>query len=226
MAVIVSTQDGKWSSTSTWSGGAIPTISDDVYVHHNVVFNASIKARAIYIEATGSLSVSDDWVGGALTAEVGGIYLKRTLNDNRRVNFDGVILVGTEPCITSTIDGDSFPRTPPIHGDDPTKVIFDDPGFLSCSAEMQDIKPEGVAHAYARKVRNMVRYMTLTLKIKNTELRHLGVLYRMAQGPFQVLAVTHSCLIKGHIEAIVPDPSSVGKAYVSVKVTIAEGPGA
>jgi len=48
----------------------------------------------------------------------------------------------------------------------------------------------------------------------------------MAQGPFQVLLVTHTCLIKGFIENVTPDPASVGKEYVTVKVTIAEGPGA
>ena len=229
MAVIFSAQDGRWSNTSTWSGGVVPTVADDVYIDHNVTFNENFKAKSILIQATGSLSLENTymgWTGQAITAEVGSIHMNRVLNDTRKVNLDGVMMVGITPSITSYYpSNDGFPKTRAlIH--DGTNVIIEDPGLISCTAEMQDIKPEGVAPAYARKVRNMVRYMTLTVKIKNTNLQYLASLYNMVRGPFQVLAVTYSSVIKGHIEAVVPDPSSVGKAYVSVKVTIAEGPGA
>ena len=229
MAVIFSAQDGVWANTSTWSGGVVPTTADDVYIQHNVVFRENFNAKSITIYTTGSLSLDNTytgWTGQAIAAQVGSIWMDRVLNDTRKVNLDGVMFVGITPSITCYgRNNDGFPRSINIIHDG-TNVLIDDPGLISCSAEMQDIKPEGVAPAYARKVRNMVRYMTLTVKIKNTSLQYLASLYNMVRGPFQVLAVTHSSVIKGHIEAVVPDPSSVGKAYISVRVTIAEGPGA
>ena len=50
----------------------------------------------------------------------------------------------------------------------------------------------------------------------------IGLLYRMAELPFQVLAVTNSAIIKGYIEAITP-VDSVGKEYRSFRISIAEG---
>lgn len=229
MATVKSIQDGDWNTTSTWDTGTVPTSADTVFIYHTVTVAADFTANEIIITSTGSFYTSDTWgATSTITGTFSHIVMNRVLNDNRKVNLDGVTFSGLEPMISSHLYGasDGFPETPELYESSNTHVIIDDPGFLSSSSQMQDIKPEGIAHAYARKVSNGVRYMTLTVKIRSDRLNHLGSLYRMQQGPFQVLAVTHSCLIKGHIEAVVPDASSVGKAYISVRVTIAEGPGA
>lgn len=227
MAAVKSVQNGDWNTTSTWDTGTVPTSADTVYIYHTVTVAADFTANEIVIK-DGSLCTADTWgLTSSITGTFKHIVLERMLNDNRKVNLDGVIFSGIEPMISSYITApDGFPETPAIYEGTNTHLIIDDPGFLSSSSQMQDIKPEGIAHAYARKVSNAVRYMTLTVKIRNDRPFYLASLYRMQQGPFQVLAVTHSCLIKGHIETVVPDASSIGKEYISVKVTIAEGPGA
>lgn len=229
MASIYSVQDGDWNTASTWGGGAVPTGSDYAYIQHAVTVEASFAADTIRIMAGGSLTVSDSW---DQSSEIVGTFSKMTMNrvlhDTRRVNLDGVRFANVTPRITSIrMAGlnDGFPQTLNItNGED--GVIIDDPGFLSSSAILRDIKPEGCAPAYAEKVSNAVRYQTVTVHIKADSLRTLGSLYRMARGPFQVLLVTYSSVIKGHIESVVPDPASVGKEYITVKVTVTEGPGA
>ena len=42
MATIASSQAGDWSSTSTWSGGVIPTNADTVNISHNVLHQIHI----------------------------------------------------------------------------------------------------------------------------------------------------------------------------------------
>ena len=224
---ITSVQNGDWNTGATWDSGTVPTAEDNVYIDHNVTVGADFVAGTITIETTGSLTTASTWTQQTpITGTFNELTMDRILNDNRRVNLDGVQLVGVTPSISSDNAGtDSFPYTFPLIEDN-SNIIIDDPGFLSSSSQMQDIKPEGIAHAYARKVSNAVRYMTLTVKIRSTKLNYLGTLYRMQQGPFQVLAVTHSCIIKGHIETVVPDASSIGREYLSVRLTIAEGSGA
>ena len=108
-------------------------------------------------------------------------------------------------------------------------VIIDDSGIYNQSATLMDVKPEGCGKAYARKVSNMVRYLTLTVRIQRgatspyTDAVMVADLYRMAQSPYQVLAYNGSCMIKGYIETIAYDPASVGTAYHVMKVTVAEG---
>lgn len=227
MATITSAQSGDWNTGATWDSGTVPTAEDDVIVAHAVTVGADFTADTISINSAGSLSVSDAWTQAtAITGTFRLLTMDRALDDARRVNLDGIRLTGAIPSISSTpIVSDGFPSTVDIIEDN-EDIIFDDPGFLSSSSQMQDIKPEGIAHAYARKVSNAVRYMTLTVKIRSTKLNYLGTLYRMQQGPHQVLAVTHSCIIKGHIETVVPDASSIGREYLSVRLTIAEGSGA
>ena len=225
MTAIYSIQAGDWNTASTWDTGTIPTAEDNVYIEHAVTFSASISALNIFIH-NGSLSGERIQMPASSTASFEQMVLYRKLDDTRRVNFDGIMLdpAKVRPSI-SCLGSGSFPRTPAIL-DDGANVIIDDPGFIACSAILRDVKPEGCAPAYAEKISNAVRYLTATVHIKATGLLPLLSLYRMAQGPFQVLLVTHSCVIKGFIESVVPDPASVGKEYVSVKVTVTEGPGA
>ena len=228
MATITSAQSGDWNTGATWDGGTVPTAEDGVIIAHAVTVGADFTADTISISSAGSLSVSDAWTQAtAITGTFRLLTMDRAIDDARRVNLDGIRLIGATPSISSTppVSTDGFPPTVDIIEDN-SNIIIDDPGFLSSSSQMQDIKPEGIAHAYARKVSNAVRYMTLTVKIRSTKLNYLGSLYRMQQGPHQVLAVTHSCIIKGHIETVVPDASSIGREYLSVRLTIAEGSGA
>lgn len=226
MTEIYSIQAGDWNTASTWDTGTIPTAEDNVYIEHEVTFSASINAENIFIH-NGSLSGERIQMPSSTTASFEQMVLYRKLDDTRRVNFDGIMLdpAKVKPSISCLRSSDSFPRTPTIL-DDGANVIIDDPGFIACSAILRDVKPEGCAPAYAEKISNAVRYLTTTVHIKATSLQRLNSLYRMARGPFQVLMVTHSCVIKGFIESVVPDPASVGKEYISVKVTVTEGPGA
>ena len=227
MANIYSAQDGDWNTAATWSGGAVPTNADDVFISHTVTFAADITARYVTIQAGGSLYVADTFnFASTPSVHISLFYLERVLHDTRKVCLDGCIL--TPGTIHTTIscrkDTDSFPATPDLNN--MQAVIIDDPGFISCSSILRDIKPEGCTPAYAEKVSNAVRYLTATVHIKADKLQYLASLYRMARGPFQVLMVTPSMVIKGFIESVVPDPASVGKEYISVKVTVTEGPGA
>lgn len=226
MVSIITAQNGDWNTASTWTGGVVPTSADVVTIDHAVTVGSNFTAKEIMIR-DGSLSVADSWAQlSSITATVNDIVMARKINDDRKVNLDGVILSGIKPSISSAdLTNDGWPKTNYII-DNGSNIIIDDPGFISSSSQMQDIKPEGVAHAYARKISNMVRYITITVKIRNDSLQYLNALYRMQQGPFQVLTSTKSCVIKGHIETVAPDTSSVGKEYVSVRVTIAEGRGA
>lgn len=233
MATIVTQQAGDWNTASTWAGGTIPGENDTVWITESVTFSTSITAKYIYIFPGGSLSV--DETGATMpnpgTASFERMILYRVLNDNRRINLDGIRLdpdriVPELTCGKRTVDADSFPVTSALAEEGDGKVIIDDPGFISSSAILRDIKPEGCAPAYAEKVSNAVRYITVTIHIKATDMRPLISLYRMAKGPFQVLLVTRTCIIKGFIESVVPDPASVGKEYITVKVTVTEGPGA
>ena len=233
MATIVTQQAGDWNTASTWAGGTIPGENDTVWITESVTFSTSITAKYIYIFPGGSLSVDETGVTmpNPGTASFDRMMLYRVLNDNRRINLDGIRLdpdriVPELSCGKRTVDADSFPVTSALAEEGDGKVIIDDPGFISSSAILRDIKPEGCAPAYAEKVSNAVRYITVTIHIKATDMRPLISLYRMAKGPFQVLLVTRTCIIKGFIESVVPDPASVGKEYITVKVTVTEGPGA
>lgn len=231
MATVSSAQDGKWSDTSTWTGGAVPTAEDDVMIYHSVRLytNGATSyyfAKSIRIRAGGSLTV-DPASYGNIVLNAPSIRLYAVLNDTRTVNLDGVILNGVKPTISSVLgSGEGFHSTPIIEESGDGKVLIDDPGFPSATSKLRDYVPEGIAHGYAEKVGNGVRYLIFTVKILYSELQYLRYLYWMTEDPYQVLVVTRSCVIKGFIESVVPDPSSVGKEYISVKVTITEGPGA
>lgn len=225
MTTITTVQNGDWNDNSTWNGGAVPTSADNVVIVHAVTFSASIMAKTIRIGANGSLTIPGNWQGiSTITVTTDYFDMVRRINDDRVVRIDGANLIITHPTITSigTYSNDGFPTVSGLYASEVNGIIIDDPGLYGFSAQMQDIKPEGCARAYARKVSNGVRYMNLNIHIKANNGNFVGLLYRMAELPFQVLAVTNSAIIKGYIEAITP-VDSVGKEYRSFRISIAEG---
>lgn len=231
MANVTSAQDGDWNTASTWDTGTVPTAADYVFIKHAVKFKLSITADMIFIEKGGSLYLEDSTMAYTASIKVtcNRIRMYRELHDTRRINMDGVEIDVAQPSLTCDAEAnitDGFARTESLYENAARDIIIDDPGFISSSARLRDILPEGCAPAYVEKISNAVRYITATLHIKASKQYYLIYLYRMARFPFQALLVTRTCVLKGFIENVTPDPGSVGKEYITVKVTIAEGPGA
>ena len=223
MATINSAQAGDWNTASTWDSGTVPTLADSVVIKHAVTIKANASASSITIDTGGSLAPASDWtMTTKATLMVASIIMNRVLSDTRTVRLDGITLILTTPSITSIGSDSTYPYT---YGATETAntVIIDDPGAMGYTAQMRDIKPEGCVRAYSEKAGNAVRYMTLTIRIKADRCDIIGQLYRMAEGPYQVLASTYSGVIKGYIEAITP-VDSVGKEYRAFRISIAEGP--
>ena len=221
MTTITSAQDGYWDDAATWTGGVVPSSSDTAEIAHDVVIRTDVSVGAIKI-STGSLKADTTTSGASpLTLTVGHMTMDRILNDYRVVRLDGINLIIGLPSITA-LGSTTFPNTSTGVMSSEGEVIIDDPGLYGFSSQMQDIKPEGCARAYARKVSNGVRYLNVVVHIRKDKSNIVGQLYRMAENPFQVLATTNSAVIKGFIEAISP-MDSVGKEYRSFKVSIAEG---
>lgn len=224
MAYVASVKDGNWNSPATWSTTAVPTAEDSVHIYHKVILNSSGTANVIDIEKNGSLYTDPNWSHvSTRTLTVDYLLMFRQLNDDRVVRLDGVNLEIGHTSITA-IGGssDGFPSHGNAIINTEGQIIIDDPGMPAFTAQMQDIKPEGCARAYSRKVSNGVRYMNIIVHIRKDLGYVVGELYRMAENPFQVLAVTNSAVIKGFIEAITP-VDNPGKEYRSFKVSIAEG---
>ena len=218
MALITSERDGSWNDTTTWDAGRLPAAGDWVIIDHRVLLDNDLAFKADYLVVRdGSLIRTG---GGVRRMICGEIKMTRKLDDMRTIDLTGVLLEGVRPSISSleTYNGtNSLDETSGL-------VVFADPGYYGAGAILRDIKPEGCAPAYAEKVSNTVRYITIPVMVKATYPYYLAKLYDMAAGPYQVLAVTPTCALKGFIESIAPDPGSVGKEFITAKVTIAEGP--
>lgn len=222
MASIYTVKAGSWSDSSVWNTGTVPTEDDDVTIMHAITIDGNASAGILTIDTGGSLTTDTNPLTTSYTMKATYINMARTLNDTRVVRLDGMTLSITSPSITSIGNGDGLPITQGVT-ETPEAVIFDDPGVPGYSAQMKDITPEGgCVRAYARKVSNGVRYLSITVRIRSNNGAMMGQLYRMAELPYQVLAVTYSSIIKGHIEAITP-VESTGKEYRTFRVSIAEG---
>ena len=227
MTTITTAQAGPWSNTATWTGGTIPTASDNAEIGHHVTIAADFYADTITIKAGGGLSVDPafNMDTNTITAHFRHMTMERVLDDRRTIRLDGVRLdpATVVPSISSigAYASDGFPTTGTLTEQEGT-IIIDDSGFYASSAGLRDIRPEGCAPAYTEKTTNMVRYINIPVQIAQAQLSKLGQLYRMAQGPHQVLAVTHSCILKGFIESVAPQ-AMTGANYLRVQVSIAEG---
>ena len=222
-------RDGDWRDDSIWSEGYAPGPEDDVFIMHRVridprsaytVHNLAIQGGGLIAE---SEPVGIDTTESNYTFTAENFVFFRFTNDNMPFRLDGATLDLPTGIYSKIYDGDDpFPPTADVTSSE--GIIIEDPGYFSQTTTLQDVKPEGCGDAYARKVSNNVRFLTFNVRIPHTKLWALRSLYAMASGPFQVVAITDSCVIKGFIETVAPNPSSVGKEYITVKVTVAEGP--
>lgn len=229
MATITSAQAGRWDQTTTWTGGVVPTSSDRVEIYHTVTVYGACYASCLIIYPGGGLITSPE-LNHEASLHIGQMIGYRRTLVPAPFRLDGVPILrsnGTPYTHLGNIgeySTDGYPTTNRIEGG--SAVIIDDTGIYNASATLQDIKPEGSARAYARKVANAVRYLTMTVRIQRghqDEQQHLREIYAWAEMPFQVLAINGSCAIKGYVESVVYDKASVGTAYHVLQVTIAEG---
>lgn len=221
---IETAQDGDWNDNATWVG-PVPTALDEAIIKHKVTVSQNFTAALVSIKEGGSITTKQNrYVGSVpIRAIVERWRLSRTINDTRTVRLDGVLFEGTRPSIGSEGVGDSLPWTTTLYQDDNRDVIIADPGYIGTQAKLQDMTPEGSGRAYARKVSNSVRYLSTVIRVRSSTPQYLEYLYRLAEGPYQVLLVTDRAIIKGHIETIAPEQSAVGTEYISVRITVAEG---
>ena len=228
MTKYIPTQSGPWSEGATWQPlqEHPPGENDTVLINqgHTITIDTDVKVKKITL-ARGGLLVADDTTP---TIEVtDGIELSRNLQP-MPFRLDGAT-IKTPACLgarSDSIASDGFPITYMITETDGAGIIIDDTGVFNASATLQDIKPEGCGRAYARKLSNAVRYLTMTVRIQRghaDEQKHLRDIYLWAELPFQIIGMNGSCAIKGYVESVVYDRASIGTAYHVLQITIAEG---
>ena len=227
MSQYIPVKSGPWSEDATWGTiqGHPPGETDTVLINqgHTITIDTNIKVKQITL-ANGGLLIADDTTP---TIEVtDGFDLARRLRP-MPFRLDGAT-IKAPACLgargSETADG--FPMTYMITETDGAGIIIDDTGIYNASATLQDIKPEGCSRAYARKLSNAVRYLTMTVRIQRghaDEQKHLRDIYLWAELPFQIIGMNGSCAIKGYVESVVYDRASIGTAYHVLQVTIAEG---
>ena len=231
MTTLTTYSDGNWSDTTIWyvteegvnphAYNDVPQEDDDVRITKRIVVDTDAVCDDLSIREGGELVGPGTMSPASLT--VGGDVELRASLMPAEVRLDGV-RISSKHFIGVVGSGMAM-----LTDDADAVVIIDDSGIYNQSATLMDVKPEGCGKAYARKVSNMVRYLTLTIRIQRgatspyTDAVMVADLYRMAQSPYQVLAYNGSCMIKGYIETIAYDPASVGTAYHVMKVTVAEG---
>ena len=230
MAQITSAQSGRWDQTSTWIGGVVPTENDSALIYHTVEIYGTCKAEEVVLFSGGGLitdlNSQPDTIPQLFTDSIvfrldlapapfrlDGVEIK--MLDGSPLAFIGnqAVQEGTWGYTEMLQNG--------THG-----IIIDDTGLFNASATLQDIKPEGCSRAYARKIGNAVRYLTMTVRISRAETAspaYVRYIYQWAEGPAQVIASNGSCVIKGYVESVVYDKASVGTAYHVLQITIAEG---
>ena len=231
MTTLTTYSDGNWSDTTIWYVTVdgvnphdyhdVPHAEDDVRITKRIVVDTDAVCNDLSIREGGELVGPGTMASASLT--VGGDMELRASLRPAEVRLDGV-RISSKHFIGVVGSGMAM-----LTDREDAVVIIDDSGIYTQSATLMDVKPEGCGKAYARKVGNMVRYLTMTVRIQRgvtspyTDAVMVADLYRMAQSPYQVLAYNGSCMIKGYIETIAYDPASVGTAYHVMKITVAEG---
>ena len=227
MSTYIPVKSGPWSEDATWGPvqGHPPGETDTALINlgHTITIDADIKVKQITL-ADGGLLVADNTTP---TIEVtDGFVLTRRLRP-MPFRLDGAT-IKAPACLGAKASeaADGFPQTYMITATDGSGIIIDDTGVFNASATLQDIKPEGCSRAYARKIGNAVRYLTMTVRIQRghaDEQKHLRDIYLWAEMPFQIIGINGSCAIKGYVESVVYDKASIGTAYHVLQITIAEG---
>lgn len=72
MATITSAASGVWSDTATWTGAAVPGISDTVKLAHVVTLDAAAQVQGFDPTGTGMLKAS---TSGTFSVLCGGLTL-------------------------------------------------------------------------------------------------------------------------------------------------------
>ena len=235
--IVTAFQAGNWSDTTLWyvliegvgqrPYNQLPTAEDDVRISSRIVIDTDAVCHDLRIKAGGELVSKGNTDEASLTVN-GAIAMDASAGyAGGELRLDGV-RISARPCIGAEGTG-----TIMLTDEGDGTVIIDDTGIYNASATLQDIKPEGCGHPYARKASNSVRYLSLTVRIQrgisqDTDHPHssemmVASIYRLAEGPSQVLAYNGSCIIKGYIESVVYDKNSVGQSHHVLQVTIAEG---
>ena len=169
MATITSAQSGKWNQTSTWTGGVVPTAGDRVEVYHTITIEGTCRASYLIIYPGGGLINSPD-LAISTSLYIGVMIGYDRTSTPAPFRLDGIPILwsnGKPYTVLGNIgeyNTDGYPTTNRIEGGN--YAIIDDTGIFNASATLQDIKPEGSARAYARKVSNAVRYLTMTVRIQ------------------------------------------------------------
>lgn len=209
MATVTTAQAGPWEDSATW-GGLVPSEDDDAIIFHDVTVSTSHTVAGITFDGGGiTVAPSANLPDAGIILAVGSVSF--VPSEGHLVRMDGG-RIATAPCIVGTYS----------LVEDHAKIIIDDGGPVGLSAQMMDMTPEGWAPAYARRVSNNVRYQSITIHIRADCLGLVGKLMRMADRPEQVIAITNSAVIKGHIENLAP-VTDAGREYLTYRVTIAEG---
>lgn len=226
MTTITSVAAGAWEDTSTWDTATVPTSSDDVVLYHQVTIASAAVCSTLSFRAGGGIGIppgNDPLTAVSLTISASIIFYSAEATGTIRT--DGIIINAPfTGLVTYAPASGSIPVIFNVGSNlmSGEAVIVSDPGYISASARLQDIQPEGCAQAYTRKVSNGVRYATVTLMIRATYLNLIGRLLRIVEAPYPVLLVTDTFMMKGYVESAVTDANSVGKEYITYKVTVAE----
>lgn len=230
MAQLQTAQAGKWQDASTWVGGVAPTENDSVLINHTVEIYGTCKAQETVLFEGGGLITDLDSQPDTIPQLFTDAIVFRVDLAPAPFRLDGVEIRKLDGSPLAFIGNQAVQEGTwgytEMLQNGTNGVIIDDTGLFNASATLQDIKPEGCSRAYARKIGNAVRYLTMTVRISRAEtasLHYVRYLYQWAEGPFQVIASNGSCLIKGYIESVVYDKTSIGTAYHVFQITIAEG---
>ncbi len=227
MTAIVTASDGNWSSTSTWDGGVIPTIDDDVTINHTVIVNSNISALSIHIGVNGQLmgDSSFDSSGKMYRYEVNvsKFTMSGTRYDSREVYLRGAEFIAPNPVRTVSCvkyaEG-SFLQTGTMEfpmGD----FVMTDPGGMNYTSVLEDLKAEGQSVSGAIWKQCNPYYIQVTVRWpRNTSEAYEEHLRRLVCSPYQGLIFTGSVLLKGFIEQAVLNSDCVGTSYVSYTLSV------
>ena len=245
MAEIHSVSNGRWLDIETWNEG-IPTIADDVVINNTITIDGDVSAASVYIKENGSLIAKAGLCDyGNLSYQVLNVInlniknwmMDGTYPDKRKIHLRGVRL----PFFPDLIPSISCIQNETNRGFLPTSVLeFPQKTITELddkreSYVMVDLQPRRLAanlsrtsaiasgHNTSKWVSAGVASTTVKLLWSRTSrYDYSEQLDRMISQPFEVLLVSHTGVMKGHIVSKDPVPTE-GSAFFSANITIEEG---